>query len=105
MFSSKIVSMRSVLRLTRTYSAQSGAQKPPASKPATSSSSDFVPKSNVTGLSANCVASPSGEVGPGASKSAAYKNPEYFCYHNTSYFEAEVEMSKYRLPQPSPFKN
>lgn len=44
------------------------------------------------------------EVGPGASKSGEYKNPEYFCYNTTSYFEAEVEMLKYRLPQPSPYK-
>ncbi|EEB17382.1 conserved hypothetical protein [Pediculus humanus corporis] len=41
------------------------------------------------------------EVGPGASKSSIYKNVEYFCYNNVSYFEAEVEMLKYRLPQPS----
>lgn len=41
------------------------------------------------------------DVGPGASKDGKYKNPEYFCYDRMSYFEAEVEMSKYRLPQPS----
>jgi hypothetical protein len=41
------------------------------------------------------------EVGPGASKDGQYKNPEYFCYNRMSYFEAESEMSKYRLPQPS----
>lgn len=40
-------------------------------------------------------------VGPGAAKSAEYKNPEYFSYNNISYFEAEVEMSKFRIPQPS----
>jgi hypothetical protein len=41
------------------------------------------------------------DVGPGASKGGQYKNPEYFCYNRMSYFEAEMEMSKYRLPQPS----
>lgn len=41
------------------------------------------------------------DVGPGASKDGQYKNPEYFCYHSMSYFEAEIEMSKHRLPQPS----
>uniref|UniRef100_A0A1B6GY67 Uncharacterized protein n=1 Tax=Cuerna arida TaxID=1464854 RepID=A0A1B6GY67_9HEMI len=104
MFSSKTTSMRSVVRLARAYSAQPGSQKPSSSNPAPPSSTDFVPKANVTGLSSKCVATPSGEVGPGASKSGDYKNPEYFCYNNTSYFEAEIEMAKYRLPQPSPFK-
>jgi hypothetical protein len=41
------------------------------------------------------------DVGPGASKDGKYKNPEYFCYNPMSYFEAEIEMLKYRLPQPS----
>lgn len=41
------------------------------------------------------------ETGPGASKNGKYKNPEYFCYHPTSYFDAEIEMLKFRLPQPS----
>lgn len=40
-------------------------------------------------------------VGPGAKKDGAYKNPEYYCYNDMSYFEAEVEMAKYRIPQPS----
>lgn len=40
------------------------------------------------------------EVGPGASKSSDYKNPEYFLYNKNSYFEAEIEMLKYRCPQP-----
>jgi hypothetical protein len=40
-------------------------------------------------------------VGPGAKKDGVYKNPEYFCYNENSYFEAEVEMAKYRIPQPS----
>lgn len=56
---------------------------------------------NVKGLSSNVVSVPNEEVGPGAAKSSNYKNPEYFCYNSTSYFEAEVEMLKFRLPQPS----
>lgn len=46
----------------------------------------------------------SSELGPGASKGGKYKNPEYFAFHTFSYFEAEIEMAKYRCPQPSPFK-
>ncbi|XP_017775613.1 PREDICTED: NADH dehydrogenase [ubiquinone] flavoprotein 3, mitochondrial [Nicrophorus vespilloides] len=62
------------------------------------------PKSNVAavpGLSGNVVQVIQEPVGPGAGKATNYKNPEYFCYNNTSYFEAEVEMLKYRCPQPS----
>lgn len=33
-----------------------------------------------------------------------YKNPQYFSYHKTSYFDAEIEMLQYRLPQPSSLK-
>ncbi|XP_044253898.1 uncharacterized protein LOC123004631 [Tribolium madens] len=58
-------------------------------------------KSNVPGLSKNVVEIPNQPVGPGAAKNSQYKNPEYFCYDKTSYFEAEVEMLKYRCPQPS----
>lgn len=53
------------------------------------------------GLSPKVVNVPAHEVGPGASKNSTYKNPEYFCYNQDSYFEAEVEMQKFRLPQPS----
>ncbi|PNF40067.1 hypothetical protein B7P43_G11523 [Cryptotermes secundus] len=56
---------------------------------------------NVPGLSSAVYKVPPGDVGPGASKDGKYKNPEYFCYNQMSYFEAEVEMLKYRLPQPS----
>lgn len=56
---------------------------------------------NVTGLSKAVLTIPKENVGPGASKNSNYKNPEYFCYHTTSYFEAEIEMLKYRMPQPS----
>lgn len=39
-----------------------------------------------------------------ASENGVYKNPQYFCYHKNSYFDAEIEMLKYRLPQPSSLK-
>lgn len=58
-----------------------------------------IPK--VPGLSQACLKVPQDPVGPGAAKNTAYKNPEYFCYDKTSYFEAEIEMLKYRCPQPS----
>nr|CAI5827173.1 unnamed protein product [Callosobruchus analis] len=58
---------------------------------------------DVEGLSKACVNVPNQPVGPGAAKNTGYKNPEYFCYDKTSYFEAEIEMLKYRCPQPSKF--
>lgn len=65
-----------------------------------STSAKGVPE-NVPGLSASVVQLTSDPVGPGAAKNKDYKNVEYFCYNNMSYFEAEIEMAKYRLPQPS----
>ncbi|KAG5877852.1 hypothetical protein JTB14_007248 [Gonioctena quinquepunctata] len=63
------------------------------------SESDSIP--NVQGLSEACLKVPNDPVGPGAAKNSGYKNPEYFSYDKTSYFEAEIEMLKYRCPQPS----
>ena len=40
-------------------------------------------------------------VGPGALKSGAYKNPEYYVYNPMSYFDVEAAMASMRLPQPS----
>lgn len=62
-------------------------------------SSEPKPSVQVSGLSVAKV--PTEPVGPGATKAGEYKNPEYFCYDKTSYFEAEIEMLKYRCPQPS----
>ncbi|XP_065159047.1 uncharacterized protein NdufV3 [Atheta coriaria] len=77
-------------------------------KPSSAGTSSSSSNPNVTGLSSNCIAPSSGPVGPGASKdSPKYKNPEYFLYNTMSYHEAEIEMLKYRCPQPSnkkPFK-
>ncbi|GLV35722.1 uncharacterized protein CBL_01127 [Carabus blaptoides fortunei] len=74
---------------------QTGQPKSAASAPATNV--------NVPGLS-KAVHTTDEPVGPGASKSGEYKVPEYFNYNKNSYFEAEVEMNKYRLPQPSSLK-
>lgn len=94
------MNIRPVFRLSsqltiRTFSsAKSGA-------PATSASSKPEPSLNAPGLSAKCVKSTNAPVGPGASTKGDYKVPEYFCYDKTSYAEAEIEMAKYRCPQPS----
>lgn len=61
-----------------------------------------IPK--VRGLTEACLKVPKDPVGPGAAKNTGYKNPEYFCYDKTSYFEAEIEMLKFRCPQPSTSK-
>ncbi|KAM7347568.1 NADH:ubiquinone oxidoreductase subunit V3 [Cochliomyia hominivorax] len=74
----------------------SGAAKKPAS---TGLSVD-----NVKGLSSNCVKPVSGPVGPGASSTGQYKVPEYFSFNRFSFAEAEIEMAKYRCPQPSALK-
>ncbi|KAF2887316.1 hypothetical protein ILUMI_18856 [Ignelater luminosus] len=66
-----------------------------------SSSSHPPPSADVPGLSDAVVKYGKEPVGPGAAKNTEYKNPEYFCYHQSSYFDAEVEMLQYRLPQPS----
>ncbi|KAK9875673.1 hypothetical protein WA026_009469 [Henosepilachna vigintioctopunctata] len=68
-------------------------------KPISGSSEQKIP--DVPGLSSSCVSVPDTPVGPGASKSSNYKNPEYFCYDKNSYFEAEVEMLTFRCEQPS----
>lgn len=84
---------------TRYYSE--GAQS------STGSSRPSTPQvAEVPGLSSAVVMPATGPVGPDVDpqKAGAYKVPEYFCYNNMSYFEAEIEMSKFRLPQPSALK-
>lgn len=89
--------------LRRSYSqAQKGAGGSTASRGAPASDSQSI--SNVTGLSSACVKPTSGPVGPGASATSGYKVPEYFSFNRFSYAEAEVEMAKYRCPQPSAIK-
>ncbi|XP_063242257.1 uncharacterized protein LOC134542163 [Bacillus rossius redtenbacheri] len=83
----------------RTLVTAGGKEAPKSSTPAKGPD-----PGNVPGLSSAVLSVPPGEVGPHASKQAEYKNPEYFCYNEFSYFEAENEMLKYRLPQPSSIK-
>ncbi|XP_050101055.1 uncharacterized protein LOC126581438 [Anopheles aquasalis] len=77
-------------------SAPAGSGKGPAAPASSPAASGEVP-----GLSSRCVQQKDGPVGPGADHKGTYKVPEYFSYNQTSYFEAEVEMSKFRIPQPS----
>lgn len=91
--------MRTVINcqnlLKRCYAKTSGATK---------TSGASAPTSNVKGLSSNCVKPVTEPVGPGASINGAYKVPEYFCFNRFSFAEAEIEMAKYRCPQPSALK-
>ncbi|KAH8354766.1 hypothetical protein KR084_006857 [Drosophila pseudotakahashii] len=76
-----------------------------ASVPGAASSSVGGPSSPaVVGLTSNCVRPTTEPVGPGASATSGYKVPEYYCFNRFSYAEAEVEMAKYRCPQPSALK-
>lgn len=81
--------------------------QPPGSPKGNLASSAGAIKTDVPGLSDSCLSHPTEPVGPGVepSKSGDYKVPEYFCYNVMSYYEAEIEMSKYRLPQPSSISN
>lgn len=67
-------------------------------------SGDSQVNTNVPGLSSNVIKQKAEPLGPGASTTGAYKVPEYFCYDRFSYHGAEVEMAKYRCPQPSAVK-
>lgn len=63
----------------------------------------FEPNPNVPGLSSQVVLVSEQEVMKGVSKTGTYKNPEYFSYHPMSFYNAESELTCYRLPQPSAF--
>lgn len=69
--------------------------------PAKTASSQFSIPKDVPGLTTRCVKEKSQPLGPGASTTGEYKVPEYYCYDKTSYHEAEIEMLRYRCPQPS----
>ncbi|KAF9801738.1 hypothetical protein SFRURICE_014892 [Spodoptera frugiperda] len=94
---------RNTLRaFTRFYSE--GAQSTPPPAPPSPPASKGVP--DVPGLSSNVIQPAAAPLGPGVDpkKTGAYKVPEYFQYDNMSFFEAEIEMSKFRCPQPSALK-
>lgn len=55
------------------------------------------PNPDVPGLTSYVVVKKPAEVKP----NDPYKVPEYFCYDRFSYHGAEVELAKYRCPQPS----
>uniref|UniRef100_A0A0A9YC39 NADH dehydrogenase [ubiquinone] flavoprotein 3, mitochondrial n=1 Tax=Lygus hesperus TaxID=30085 RepID=A0A0A9YC39_LYGHE len=96
--------LRSDLKLlwnvSQRHSSSTQTPTPPSSAAAAPISKASI-NDNVPGLSSKCLNVPNSAVGPGASFQGEYKVPEYFCYDKTSYFEAEIEMLKYRCPQPS----
>lgn len=51
-----------------------------------------------SGLTQNCVKPNEAKNVPGTGNE--YKVPEYFGFNRMSYHEAEVEMEKFRVPQP-----
>lgn len=53
------------------------------------------------GLSDKCVHKDFQKAVPGAGDNDKYKVLQYYQYDQQSYFEAEVEMEKFRCPQPS----
>ncbi|XP_017483942.1 PREDICTED: uncharacterized protein LOC108372702 [Rhagoletis zephyria] len=79
----------------RGYTQAAGVKTPQ------SSSSSAGVNANVPGLSSKIVKPSSTPLGPGASHTSEYKVPEYYSFNRFSYAEAEVEIAKYRLPQPS----
>lgn len=79
------------------------------SKKPSSTSAPNTPKSdginaNVPGLSSYVIKKKAEPLGPGASATGIYKVPEYFSYDRFSYHGAEIELAKYRIPQPSAVK-
>ncbi|XP_032518011.1 uncharacterized protein LOC116770586 [Danaus plexippus] len=103
MLSRTAVCTRSVTNIVVRCCSQGAGQNQTSSSTASSSASV---NANVPGLSSAVIHKASEPLGPGVdpNKAGPYKVPEYFCYDNMSYFEAEIEMSKYRCPQPSAVK-
>lgn len=91
--------------LVRLYSQGTGQAQGSGSSASPPPASAKV-NADVPGLSSAVIHPASEPLGPGVDpkKAGPYKVPEYFCYDNMSYFEAEIEMSKFRLPQPSALK-
>lgn len=89
-----------------TAAAKCESKTEPSKKTAAASKCKATPKReavipDVPGLSPNIVKAKSQPLGPGASSTGPYKVPEYYCYDRFSYHESEVEMAKFRCPQPS----
>lgn len=87
---------RGSLILSRPFSQ--GVPTTPKQPSSTSNTSEAAV--NVPGLSSNVIKKRSGPLGPGASATGDYKVPEYYSYDRFSYHESEVELAKYRCPQP-----
>lgn len=93
-----LLSLRKQKRLATTDCQNSNADKTSSTN---QDHKEFEPNSEVPGLSTDVLKIPDGRVGPGASKTGKYKNVEYFCYNPMSFYDANIELSKFRLPQPS----
>ncbi|XP_037935180.1 uncharacterized protein LOC119669386 [Teleopsis dalmanni] len=91
-------------RIVHRAFSQTGGEIKSTTKASNAASSPTSINTNVKGLSSNCVEPTSTPVGPGAAPNAPYKVMEYFCFNRFSYAEAEVEMAKFRCPQPSAIK-
>ncbi|XP_011188899.1 uncharacterized protein LOC105216214 [Zeugodacus cucurbitae] len=94
-------SLSTIVRRGYNQAAQDMAGIKPPKGPGGSGSGSEGVNANVPGLSSNIVKPASGPLGPGASPTGDYKVPEYYSFNRFSYAEAEVEIAKYRLPQPS----
>lgn len=100
MSSIRSISKLRTVPLFRSYSQKPSAPtggSPAAAAPPKPKNPAGVDTSNVTGLTSYVVVKKPAEVKP----TDEYKVPEYFCYDRFSYHGAEVELAKYRCPQPS----
>ncbi|KAG5682181.1 hypothetical protein PVAND_011549 [Polypedilum vanderplanki] len=82
--------MRAITKLIRTFATKAGSATQGAPKPD--------PLKNVSGLSTKVVKNNDQKAVSGTGKD--YQVPEYFGFNRMSYHEAEVEMERFRIPQP-----
>lgn len=92
------------LQLAKRLFSQSSTPSSSTKKPK-KADTDAQVNTNVTGLTSYVIKQKAEPLGPGASSSGIYKVPEYFCYDRFSYHGAEIELAKYRCPQPSALKS
>lgn len=97
----KRVSNLQQLLMKRSFSQKSSSTSPTNG---TKTNGNAQINANVPGLSSYVITKKSGSLGPGASQNGVYKVPEYYSYDRFSYSGAELEMAKYRCPQPSALK-